>query len=265
MATKQVSKEITVDQIDVGTVEFGILGTSPTITSRMSMKAKEELLMPKGRKTAAEKRGNVKHEVLQEYRDSSYTSNDDKSPTYLTCLSAAFKKMLEGAATDMPGVAKTQVQRNLVVLGERNPLYGLPQMMMAVTRCADMNRTPDIRTRLIVPEWATIITVQYVKPYFTARGVANLLYAAGITQGLGEWRPQKGAGSFGQFQVVDVKDKELQKRIKATTYKKQYDAVHTLNPECYDDETETLFDRYISEMNTRGIHVLGTDIMEVAA
>ncbi len=42
---------------------------------------------------------------------------------------------------------------------------------MSVVRSADIGKTPDIRTRAILPAWAARITVTYVTPKLTANAV----------------------------------------------------------------------------------------------
>jgi len=77
MATKKTTKQeqaIEVVKIDYRTIDVCILGKSPIILNRMSEKAKRELLMPKGRKSAADKASTLKHNPLEEYRNSPYTN-----------------------------------------------------------------------------------------------------------------------------------------------------------------------------------------------
>jgi hypothetical protein len=74
MATKPAEKasEIQILELRTGTLDVCILGTSPLICNRVSQKAKWELLAPKGRKTAADRVASLKHDPLQEFRDSPY-------------------------------------------------------------------------------------------------------------------------------------------------------------------------------------------------
>ena len=96
----------------------------------------------------------------------------------------------ECAALDLPGARKAQIGR-LVQVKEGTyrdliPIYGEPQLLMSVTRSADMNRTPDIRSRCIIPNWAAQITISFVLPTLRETAVVNLLAAAGITAGVGD-------------------------------------------------------------------------------
>lgn len=255
--TKAV-ESIDVVQIDQGRAEFCILGTTPTITSRMSRKAWMELTFPR-KKTASERAGTFKHQIFEEFWDSPYTLNYDTAPTFIACLAAQFKAMLCGAALDMPGVAKTQIKRLVTVEGNRLPLWGEPQIFCAATRSSDMNKTPDIRTRLIIPEWATKVTVTFTKPMLNAKSIANLMAAAGITQGLGDWRPEKGSGNFGQFKIVSPTDKDF---LRITKIGRKQQIAAMLNPGYFDDDTEWLISKAAVEVqNERGMKLITCEEM----
>lgn len=249
------SDEITdILKVTTGTFECCVVGTSPLILNRMSEKAKHELLMPKGRKNAIEKATTLKHVPVDEYRASAYTLKDDAAPTLLAILSTAFKGALRSAALDMPGAKKAQIGRLTYIAGEMVGIYGQPKLFMSITRSADMNKTPDVRTRAIVPEWACRLSVTFVQPLIRAQAVANLLAAAGITIGVGDWRPEKGAGSYGQFRIADKDDPEFLAILKSGGRAAQIEALE--HPVCYDDETTELlswFDEERAKRQLKGV------------
>ena len=73
MATKKVTENtIQIVEMETQTVTFHVLGTTPMIFNRMPEKAWQQLLLPSGRKTSAEKAGSTKHEPVVEYRSSPY-------------------------------------------------------------------------------------------------------------------------------------------------------------------------------------------------
>ncbi len=251
---KGKSASIDVVEFDVGKVDFCILGRTPIILNRMSEKAKHELLMPKGRKTAADKARSLKHNPYEEFRDSPYTNLDKNADTYIEHLSTAFKAAIRGAGVDVPGATKAQLGRLLWVEGERVSIYGAPRLFMSVTRSADMNRTPDVRTRAIIGNWACRLTVSFIQPMLNVKTVANLLAAAGLTQGVGDWRPEKGSGNYGQFQLVEEKNKEFQAAVKVG-YREQFAAMQ--NPVTYDHETDDLLTWANEEADRRGLKLVG--------
>ena len=250
---KTRSNVIVIELIEQGILEFCILGTTPLICNRMSEKAKQELLMPQGRKSAAVRAGSLKHDPLAEFRASPYTSKDPKSPTLLQAISPWFKGAMKSAALDLPGIAKTQVERLIWVEGERLDLYGIPELFMAVTRNSDMNRTPDVRTRTIVPKWACKVEVTYTKPIMREGPVANLLANAGFMAGVGDYRAGKGSGTYGRYEIVTPKDPRFKALMKTGGRKAQEVAMES--PDFYDDETAELYSWFQTESKRRGFKV----------
>jgi hypothetical protein len=112
-----------------------------------------------------------------------------------------------------------------------------------------MNRTPDVRTRAIVPAWACSLRVTFVQPLIRAQAVANLLAAAGITIGVGDGRPEKGAMSYGQFRIADKDDAEFKRILKDGGRKAQQAGLD--NPEPYDEETRELLTWFDDERAKR--------------
>lgn len=260
--SKAQSTEIQVVKMDTGMVHFHVVGTTPVILNRMTEKGMRELLLPKGRKTAADKATSLKHDPMQEFRASPYTSRDPKSPTYLLALAVWFKKGCASAALDIPGVAKAKIDRMLWGIGdqckeERISLYGVPQMMMAITRSADQNATPDVRSRVIIPRWACTVSIKYPKPQLNDVAVTNLLVAAGMLSGIGDWRNEKGSGRYGCYEVVGPDNKEFDDIVKNGGRQAQLDAME--HPEFYDQESEELYRWFEEEVKARGKHDLLSD------
>jgi hypothetical protein len=140
MATKkETDSTIYITEQRRETLNFCIMGTTPLIHNRMSQKVLQTLLCPAPRKNAAEKAQSLKHNPLEEYRNSPYTTEDESNPTLITILPTGFKGGMMTAALDMPGVAKTQIKRQVYVDGQVTHIYGVPEMMMSVTRSADIN------------------------------------------------------------------------------------------------------------------------------
>lgn len=252
-AAKKTTANASIDvmKVERGRVSFCVLGDTPIILNRMSEKAMHELLIPKGRKTAADKAGSLKHNPMAEFAASPYTDPNPDAPTYITHLGTAFKGSIKSAALDIPGANKSQVGRLTWVEGERVAIYGVPKILLSVTRSADMNRTPDVRTRAIIPNWAAIISVNFVMPNLNEQTVGNLLSSAGLIQGVGDWRPGKGSGTYGQFSLVSEDDPAFQHIIKHGGRAAQIAAMDS--PEPYDQETRELLSHFTSEINRRGL------------
>lgn len=255
MATRkaETSSEIQVIEVVKGQIDFCILGTSPLIMNRMSQKVWHELLAPKGKKNAAEKASSLKHDPIKEFRDSPYIIENKAAPSLLGILPTAFKGAMLTAALDMPGTKRTQMGRLLTVDWDMQPVYGVPKVFMSITRSADMNKTPDVRTRAILPEWACRLTVTFNKPILREQSVANLLAAAGMQSGVGDWRQEKGSGSFGAFKLVSNDDKDFLRIVKTMGREVQQEALD--NPIAYNAETEEMLAWFDVEIKRRGFKV----------
>ena len=250
--TTTTEAEISIIQVSRATIEFNILGTSPLIMNRVGEKARRELLLPR-KKTAADKAGNLKHNPPEEYRASAYKSVSDTTPTRLLMPTLAFKGAMRSVAVDIPGAAKAQIGRLTYVEGDYVSIYGIPKAFLTIVRSADMNRTPDVRTRAILPTWAARFSVTYAKPLLNEQTVANLLAAAGLMRGVGDFRQEKGGGSYGCFELVGKNDERFAALIKAGGRVAQDAALE--NPEPYDTESAELLTWFDAEATRRGFAV----------
>ncbi len=232
-----------------GQLECYVLGRSPLILNRMPEKAWHSLIFPE-RKTAASKASNLKHDPFKEFRDSAYRMPNANDATLIAQVGSAFKKALSNAALYMEGVRKTEIGCLTYVPDELVAIYGIPQIFSSIVRSADMNRTPDVRTRLIVPHWAAKVRINFVTPLIKEKTVINLLAAAGLYMGVGDWRPQKGAGAFGQFTLVDADNDTFNSIVENGQRDAQIEAMR--DPVAYNDETKELLSWFTGEVTRRG-------------
>lgn len=234
--------------INMGIADFYVLGTTPLIINRMAEKARQELLFPARKKNRAELDASLKHDPVSEFRSSIYRSFNDSDPTRIVMPSGAFGKALANAGLDVPGASKAQLLRLTTVLDVNVCIYGIPKLFMAVVRMSDIQKTPDIRTRCIIPEWACKVAIKFMQPVLTHRVVANLFGAAGVIAGIGDCRSERG-GAFGQFEVVDEDDQRFAAIVKSGGRGPQDQAI--ANPQPYDAETEELFFWFRNELIVR--------------
>jgi hypothetical protein len=246
---KDEQSEIVIHTVERGVLEFCVLGRSPLIMNRLSEKTKRQLLFPSGPKTQAEKTSTLKHEPLEEYRSSAYKIMDPKAPALLGVLATAFKGAMGTAALDLPDTTKARIGRLVYVTGELLQVFGTPRIFMASVRSADTAKTPDIRTRALLPEWGCRLRIEFSKPILREQSVANLLAAAG-NGGIGDWRQSKGSGSYGAFELVSADNADF-KRIVATQGRKAQQAALD-NPVAHDAETSDLLSWFQADSKRRG-------------
>lgn len=251
-AKKQESVEIEVPRLREGILTCYVRGSTSIIYNAMSAKVKQTLLYPR-KKTAAEKNSTAKHDPISEFRGTMYTAKS--GPTLLTFPSVAFKRALASVAIDLGGAKRTQVERLVWALDERIPIWGVPTLRMDITRQADMARTPDVRTRATLAEWACKVRLKYVMPAINETTVVNLLASAGMIRGIGDFRQEKGAGNHGQFELVSADDPDWNRIVAEGGREAQLRAVE--NPVCYDEESEALLAWWHEENVRRGHHKNG--------
>jgi len=244
---KSESVAIEIESLKTGKVDVWIKGRTPIILNRMAGKALRELLAPKGKKTTAEKQQTLKHDPVSEYRNS-MSVRIGKGPTRLVFPSPAIKGAIASAALETQGTSRAQIGRLVWVDGMSCDLYGVPQLHMAVVRSADMNKTPDVRTRAIIPQWCLKATIQYVRPQMSEQTLFQLLANGGIIIGIGDFRQEKGKGNFGQFELST--EAECKSIIAAGGMKEQDAAIK--DPQCFDGDTEELLSWFHAEIERRG-------------
>ena len=246
---KEKGTEVVIQAVQTGVLDVHVLGTQPLILNRMSEKAWRELLLPAPPKNRASKAATLKHMPIEEYRASVYRSKHAGDETALLLPVQCFKNAALTAALDTPGSSKAQMGRLLWVRERFVPIYGVPQLSMMIVRMANAAKTPDVRTRAILPQWAARFTIEYVRPMLSAGSVMNLLAAGGLIAGVGDFRQEKGKGSFGQFVIVDPDDARYAEVVANGKRDAQLAALEA--PECYDEETAELLSWYDEELARR--------------
>jgi hypothetical protein len=247
MAKKQ-SAFVEIQPIKTRRIILNLVGTSPLIMNRFSRKAWEQLLYPSGRMNKSERETSMKHNPLDEYRGALYRNRESKTPTLFHIPNGAVKGALASAALDIPGATRASIERLTSVMSPNINLYGIPEIYMAMVRNSDMNRTPDVRTRPIFPQWACTVEIEYKTDPLNDNQIINLLAAAGIIVGLGDWRPQKG-GDFGKFRIANATDKELKEIVAKQGRAPQAKAYE--KPCEYDEDTAELLAWFEAEVARR--------------
>lgn len=232
------------------TIKLRLIGTTPMFQNRMTEKAKQSFLAgSSGEGKGKKKTGEIKHHPLDEFRSSA--EQMDTGPTALGVRVIAIKAAMCTAALETAGITKTSAQRLIFMPGELFPLYGTPQLRMDIVRSAGIGATPDIRTRAFLPRWGTEIEVSFITPQLGVASIATLLANAGVLVGIGDFRQEKGKGSFGGFRVItaDQPDPEWDELV--ANHGRAAQELALANPAYANEETSELVDFYLSEMRRR--------------
>lgn len=248
MAKKAEDTTITIQPLKRGSVRLRIIGTMPLFQNRMANKAKQQLLVGGTKKTKAD-RVAIKHNPLSEYRDSAEIL--PSGPTALGLRVVAVKAAMATAALETPGLTKSSAQRLLFMPGEFASLYGTPQLRMDVVRSADINKTPDIRTRCYLPKWGAEIEVNFISPQLSVQSVVTLLCNAGILIGVGDYRQEKGKGGYGSFRVLGEGEDDEEWNDLVANHGRETQLAALSDPEYADRDTSDLMEHFHSEVRRR--------------
>lgn len=253
MALKKAeSGTLHIDALKQGRVTLRMIGTTPLYFNAMSAKAKRTLLIGGGKKTAAEKK-ELKHDPEQEFRDSVYRL--PSGPTLLGFPAPGVKGAMATAALETPGVTKTSVQRLIFLPEQKIKVWGRPFLKCDVVRSADINKTPDIRTRAFLPRWCAEVEIAFVQPTLSVHSVVSLLSNAGVIVGVGDFRQEKGRGSYGTFAVSGEDMGHYEQGIwdEVTAEGRDVQEAAMAVPEYADDETAELMGMLGEERAKRAV------------
>jgi|TARA_R110000824_G_scaffold166355_2_gene343130 hypothetical protein len=232
-----------------GRVKLRMIGQTPMYFNSMGAKAWRDLLVGGGKKTAAEKK-DIKHNPEQEFRDSVY--KQPKGDTLLCFPAAGVKGAMCTAALETAGITKTSVQRLIFLPESHVRIWGKPYLKMDIVRSADMNKTPDVRTRAYLPNWCAEIEIRFVTPTLSNMSIVSLLANAGTVVGIGDFRQEKGRGSYGTFSVAGSENMGDQQAIwdEITQEDRSVQELAMKHPECADEQTAELM-QFIQEERLR--------------
>lgn len=252
--------QVTIKPFTQRTLVVPIIGTMPLVYNRMSEKAKQTLLMPSRLNRKDKSEEGVKHDPYREFCDSFYIAKE--GPTLFKIPASAFKNALETAALDTEGVAKSEVGRCISMGWEDLPVWGETKLFMTGVRQAGMNRTPDIRTRGILTQWVTCVTLKYIEEKFTAATIFALIARAGMMSGVGDFRQEKGAGSFGTFEICEESNPRYLEIVEK--FGRQHQTERLADPAFFDDESASLYNWWV-ETYTKHFGASPKHLREAAA
>ena len=229
MATKQ-TKVIEIKPIELGFVEFDIVGTTPLIVHSWSHKAKQEMLdKQRGKKVGA------KHDVkipVRDFCESLYwltempdLGNDDEAAE-----GGWFNAVDEGARFGFPvtgikqsiitgayraglDVKQTELKGTFFLSGAgpdstidvaeivSNGGISVPEMREDMVKVGGMSKVADIRFRGQFNDWRIPIRMKYMRNgKYSLEQMLNFVGYGGFVVGIGEWRPEKD-GQFGMYEL----------------------------------------------------------------
>lgn len=241
MPVKTQDTTMEIHALKQGRIKLRMIGQTPMYFNSMGAKAWRDLLVGGGKKTAAQKK-DIKHNPEQEFRDSIYKKST--GDTYLCFPAAGVKGAMSTAALETAGITKSSVQRLIFLPESHIQIWGKPYMKMDIVRSADMNKTPDVRTRAFLPNWCAEVEIRFVTPTLSTHSIVSLLSNAGTIVGIGDFRQEKGRGGYGTFSVSGAENMGDMKAIwdEITQEGRDIQEAAMNEPECFDDQTAELME-----------------------
>jgi hypothetical protein len=195
--------EIQISRIASETLRVPIIGTSELIQHQWGVKARQQMLdNMQGRKTPKQPKN-----PEAEYEAAMYRLPDNG---YGHPASAFKLATVEASRLYGKDVTKVGLLQFIFFFGENRGelvrINGEPRMREDTVRVG--RGGADLRYRPGFPEWSAVLEVRYVSSVLTRDSVLSLIDAAGLTVGVGEWRPEK-KGSFGTFMIDQDKPVEV--------------------------------------------------------
>ena len=126
MIKKTTNTSVTIDALKQGRITLRMIGHTPIIFNRMAEKAKRDLLIGAGRKTAAQKK-DIKHNPELEFRSSIHKMAD--GDTLLGFPAPGVKGAMATAALETSGVNKTSVNRLIFLPQQKISIWGTPNFI----------------------------------------------------------------------------------------------------------------------------------------
>ena len=194
--------------IEIQPVKFNVLNLSIKSRSGLICNAYSE----KVRRQMQDKHAGIKKAVKREKRkpqeeyEACFYKLEDGSYGF-PCN--AFKQAAIRASKMVDGITMTDARQMFFIEADGRDvvrqipcvrIYGEPMMR---TDEVKVQQAMDLRYRPEFPQWSATLTIEYDEDNISASSIASLLYRAGLSVGIGEWRPEKN-GDFGRFELGDV-------------------------------------------------------------
>jgi hypothetical protein len=206
----QVQTLVEIPPVNIRTIELTLVGDSGLITHCWSEKAKKEMLA-KQMKLPAQKK--EPKDPVRDFLESMYwltpmpkftetrkAQVEDANDAKFGFPAIAFKAAAVDACSQIDGVTKVfargafHVPAGLVEILSDNP----PTMREDMVRVG--MGTADLRYRGEFMPWRVKLLVRFNASAITAEQIVNLFQMAGLSTGVGEWRPTRD-GENGLFHV----------------------------------------------------------------
>lgn len=197
-ASTDKKKDVKLPALQIQRMTVKVKSLSPLIVNAFSVKSKEEMAAKQQKQARLAKEAK---DPVACFNAARYVVNGKDCVTAITV-----KKAIMTAAT-FADEFKSHIGMALFVRGSESngdfiPIKSAkPRMREDVVRVGAMTKTADLRYRPEYVDWKMEFVVEFNARVLTAEQVLNLVSIAGFSCGICEWRPQKGGGDYGRFEL----------------------------------------------------------------
>lgn len=224
MATKK-TEVVEIRPLEIKTVQLKIVGDTPLIMHKWSVKGKRQMLeaqmgLKKGKKKA------IRNPVADFIESMYWLENEpeiDETMTPEECEKAFFEAIKNGARFGFPvtafkqagisaayrlGWAKNKMEGRgaFFIDSDENGLIEIKADTPIMREdCVKIGMgTSDLRYRGEFRNWSATMTIQYnASGQYSIENIVNIMNAGGYVCGVGEWRPERD-GQYGMYHVATV-------------------------------------------------------------
>ena len=225
MATKKTDS-INIHPINIQTVEFTIVGTSPLIVHAWSHKAKQEMLdKQRGKKVTS------KHSIkipANDFIESLYwltgqpqlgETDEEAEANYeqaiaggarfgfpcnaikASIISGAYRAGLDVKQTELRGTFFIEGATEYSTIDLAEIVGPAPSIREDMVKVGGMSKVADIRYRGEFAEWRIPLRMRYnADGKYSLEQILNMVNFGGFVCGVGEWRPERD-GQFGMYRL----------------------------------------------------------------
>jgi hypothetical protein len=208
MATKKTEKIVDVDvELNLKKITIPIIGTTSLIMHKFDKKGLNQII-ESGKVDVEMKQGGKKKNIAnpdEDYIDSIHFFSDGKTCGF---PATAFKKAMVNMAGRIFKSKMTEARAAFYIEAD-DPETGLVKingehrMRTDMVRVGTINKVASPRYRAEFPKWSAVLNIRFFSDVISEKDIVKMLAAAGIGNGIGEWRPEKG-GDRGMWEVTSI-------------------------------------------------------------
>jgi hypothetical protein len=190
----KAKEKITIHELDFAQAEIKIYGKTPLIVHRFDEKSKKQMLDKQTKKDIKAKEAK---DPEQQYLSSIYYFKDGRRTGF---PANGFKAAMVRAGKQL-GLIMTDLRGQFWLLDDGENLVEINGSHRLREDMVRLNGgTADIRYRAEYPVWEATVRIEYLPDLISEAQLTSLLQLAGVSCGIGEWRPEKcNSGTFGTF------------------------------------------------------------------